>query len=263
MTARPDVAPLRAVIVDDEPLARELLVTMLADLGVEVLGEAGDGAEAVRVVRALAPDVLFLDVQMPEQDGFGVLGQLRAEVGAEGLPAVVFVTAYDEYALRAFDVHALDYVLKPFDEERLERAVGRARGRAARPADDAAQRRLVALLEELQAPRRWAERLVIRVGERAFFQPVRDIQWLEASGKYVKVHVGKETHTIRETMLELERMLDPAVFIRLSRSAIVNVDRIREVQPWFHGDYVVIMQNGAQVTSTRGYRGALVKLLGK
>jgi two-component system LytT family response regulator len=248
---------LRSLIVDDEPLARELLRRMLAQHGdVEVVGECGSGTQAVEAVRAARPDLIFLDVQMPGLDGFGVLSELAPDI-----PEVVFVTAYDQYALRAFDVHALDYLLKPFDEERLARAVDRARAHLRRPDAEGDRRQILALLDELRATRGFRERLVIRVGERAFLQPVADIDWLEADGKYVKVHAGQRTHTIRETMTQLAEMLDPRRFLRISRSAIVNVDRIREIQPWFRGEYVVIMQSGAEVTSTRGYRDTLKALL--
>jgi two-component system LytT family response regulator len=192
---------------------------------------------------------------MPGLDGFEVLRELAPE-----LPQVIFVTAYDQYALRAFDVHALDYLLKPFDEDRLARALDRARTHL-RAGRQESRGEVLALLDELRGVRRWKERLVIRVGERAFLQPVADIDWLEADGKYVKVHVGKQSHTIRETMTQLCESLDPRRFLRISRSAIVNVDRIREIQPWFRGDYVVIMQNGAEVTSTRGFRDTLRDLL--
>jgi two-component system LytT family response regulator len=247
---------LRTLVVDDEPLARELLRKMLAEHGdVEVIGECASGTQAVDAVRAERPDLLFLDVQMPGLDGFEVLRELAPE-----LPQVIFVTAYDQYALRAFDVHALDYLLKPFDEDRLARALDRARTHL-RAGRQESRGEVLALLDELRGVRWWKERLVIRVGERAFLQPVADIDWLEADGKYVKVHVGKQSHTIRETMTQLCESLDPRRFLRISRSAIVNVDRIREIQPWFRGDYVVIMQNGAEVTSTRGFRDTLRDLL--
>jgi two-component system LytT family response regulator len=255
MSAPP--TPLRALIVDDEPLARELLRAMLqVHDDVEVIGECGSGTAAVEAVRAEKPDLLFLDVQMPGLDGFEVLREL-----APAIPQVVFVTAYDQYALRAFEVHALDYLLKPFDEERLERAVQRARAHLRRPPEDGDRRQILRMLDELRGARRWRERLVIRVGERAFLQPVAEVDWLEADGKYVKVHVGPKAHVIRETMTQLAEALDPGRFLRISRSAIVNVDRIREIQPWFRGDYVVILRNGAEVTSTRGYRDALKALL--
>jgi two-component system LytT family response regulator len=249
--------PLRSLIVDDEPLARELLRHMLdSHDDVEVIGECGSGTQAVDAVREHRPDLMFLDIQMPGLDGFAVLSQLAPDI-----PEVVFVTAYDQYALRAFDVHALDYLLKPFDEERLARAVDRARAHLRRPGAGDDRRRILALLDELRGARAWRERLVIRVGERAFLQRVADIDWLEADGKYVKVHAGPAVHTIRETMTQLSEVLDPRRFLRISRSAIVNIDRIREIQPWFRGDYVVIMQNGAEVTSTRGYRDTLKSLL--
>ncbi|HEX6749234.1 MAG TPA: LytTR family DNA-binding domain-containing protein [Longimicrobium sp.] len=248
---------LRSLIVDDEPLARELLRRMLgAHDDVEVVGECASGTQAVEEIRATRPDLIFLDVQMPGLDGFAVLSELAPDI-----PEVVFVTAYDQYALRAFDVHALDYLLKPFDEERLARAIDRARAHLRRPDAGGDRRQILALLEELRGGRAYRERLVIRVGERAFLQPVADIDWLEADGKYVKVHAGPKTYIIRETMTQLAEVLDPRRFLRISRSAIVNVDRIREIQPWFRGDYVVIMQNGAEVTSTRGYRDTLKALL--
>jgi two-component system LytT family response regulator len=250
-------APLRALVVDDEPLARELLRRMLDEHpALEVIGECASGTQAVEAVRAERPDLLFLDVQMPGLDGFAVLREL-----APDLPEVIFVTAYDQYALRAFDVHALDYLLKPFDEERLARAIDRARAHLRRPDAESDRGRILELLDELRGARRWRERLVIRAGERAYLQPVAEIDWLEADGKYVKVHVGPRAHTIRETMTQLADVLDPRRFLRISRSAIVNVDRIREIQPWFRGDYVVILQNGAEVTSTRGYRDTLKALL--
>jgi two-component system LytT family response regulator len=259
-------AAVRAVIVDDEPLARELLQGMLdAFPEVHVVGQAGDGAAAVEVVRREAPDLLFLDVQMPERDGFDVLRELGEDVP----PAIIFVTAYDRYALRAFDVSALDYLLKPFDEERLERSVRRAVAelRAGRPAFAEGQvMDLLARLERLERlenKERFPERLVISQGERTFLQPVRDIVWIEADGKYMNVHVGEKKYTMRSTMLQLEEQLDPDVFLRISRGAIINVDRIREVQPWFNGEYVAVMSNGAQVTTTRSYRPALAKVIGK
>lgn len=177
------------------------------------------------------------------------------------MPEVIFVTAYDQYALKAFDVHALDYLLKPFDEERLERALDRARSHIERPDHQADSARILALLEELGSRDRYLSRLVIKDGVRSYLQAVNEIDWLEADGKYIKVHVGRNHQSIRETMKQLESLLDPRHFMRISRGAIINLDRIKEIQPWFHGDLVVIMQNGAEVTSTRSYREGLKRLL--
>jgi len=254
---------VRAVIVDDEPLARDLLRGMLESVpGVWVVGEAGDGPAAVELVRRERPDLLFLDVQMPERDGFDVL----RELGEDAPPAVIFVTAYDRYALRAFEVSALDYLLKPFDEERLERSVGRAvaelRGAAPGAADDR-MAELLRRLERLERRERYAERLAITQGERTFLQPVRDIDWIEADGKFMNIHVGEKKYTMRATLMGLQEQLDPELFLRVSRGAILNLDRIREVQPWFNGEYVAVMHSGAQVTTTRSYRGALARVIGK
>jgi two-component system LytT family response regulator len=174
----------------------------------------------------------------------------------------VFVTAHDTYAVRAFEVHAFDYLLKPVDEERLRTALARVRERSTAPVEDTSQR-MLALLERLHARDRGLERLVVRTQERAFFLKTETIDWIEAAGKYVHLHVGKTTHAIRGSMASLEQELDPARFVRISRSAIVNIDRIQEIQPWFQGDHVVILQDRTRLTSTRGYRETLQRLLGK
>jgi two-component system LytT family response regulator len=250
---------MRTLIVDDEPLARELLRSMLErEPDIEIVGERGDGLSAIEAVGELAPDLLFLDVQMPELDGFGVIDA----IDRERMPAVIFVTAYDRYAVRAFEVHALDYLLKPFDEERLERAVARARGMIGRDDErDAIDARLLALLREMRPAREYIERIAIREKTRVLLQPVREIDWLEADGKYVRVHAGSAVHTIRDGIGRLHGDLDPDRFIRISRSAIVNIDRVAELRPWFQGDYLVVLVNGRQIPSTRGYRDALQALL--
>lgn len=249
---------IRTLVADDEPIARARVVSLLrAENDIELVRECATGEEARQAIEQGNLDLLFLDIQMPEVTGM----ELARTIQTHGEPAVVFVTAYDQYALRAFEVHALDYLLKPFDEERLARAIDRARAHLRRPDSESDRGRILELLDELRGVRRWRERLVIRAGERAYLQPVAEIDWLEADGKYVKVHVGPRAHVIRETMTQLAGVLDPRRFLRISRSAIVNVDRIREIQPWFRGDYVVILQNGAEVTSTRGYRETLKALL--
>ncbi|MBV9772905.1 MAG: response regulator [Gemmatimonadetes bacterium] len=252
---------IRALIVDDEPLARDLLRFMLEEeADVEVVGECRNGAEAVEAVRDDPPDLLFLDVQMPELDGFGVVRALEPE----GLPTLVFVTAYDRYALRAFEVHALDYLLKPFDEARLAETLRRARERLSRADPDEVGRRVLAMLAEMEPRRRrHVERLVIRSEGRARFLPVAEVDWVEAAGKHVLVHAGKSEHHLRESISRVEEQLDPDAFIRIHRSTLVRIDRIREVQSWFGGDYVVILQDGTKLTSSRGYRGRLQELVGK
>jgi two-component system LytT family response regulator len=249
---------IRTLIVDDEPLARERIVDMLVgDAEVEIIGECGDGLTAVATIESLKPDLLFLDVQMPELDGFGVLEAI------EETSAIVFVTAYDQYALRAFEVHALDYLLKPFDRERFDKALRRAKSQIERERAGTMNRELAALLADLKSRPKPLERLVIKAGGRVFFLRVDEIDWIEAAANYVRLHTGKEAHLLRETINGLAAKLDPDKFLRIHRSIIVNLERVKEMQPWFHGDYVVILQDGTQLTSSRNYREQLRKLLGK
>ncbi len=251
---------LRALIVDDEPPARELLRTMLGQVGdVDIIGESGDGADAITQIEKKKPDLVFLDIQMPEASGFDVVRALDPAT----MPAVVFVTAFDQYALRAFEVHALDYLLKPYDKERLSAAVNKVRKILARPQPDrdAESSRLLELLATVRMEAVQSQRLVIREGERTYFQRVDGIDWVEADAKFARIHAGERTYTMRETMQSLESRLDPARFLRVSRSAIVNLDRVKEIQPWFNGEYVLLMHSGAKITTTRSYRGALAEIL--
>src|SRR5262249_1366388 len=249
---------IRTLIVDDEPLARERIADLLdGDAEFEIVGECGDGLAAVAAIEAHKPDLLFLDVQMPELDGFGVLEAI------EETPVIIFVTAYDQYALRAFEVHALDYLLKPFDRERFDKALQRAKRQLARERVGAVNQRLVALLADLKARPKPLERLVIKSGGRVFFLRAEEIDWIESAANYLSLDVGRESHLLRETINSLAAKLDSEKFLRIHRSTIVNLERVKELQPWFHGDYVVIMQDGTQLTSSRSYREQLHKLLGK
>ncbi|MCY1062415.1 response regulator [Nannocystis sp. SCPEA4] len=244
---------IRALIVDDEPLARDLLREMLAaHPQVAVVGECRSGAEAVQAIGRLAPDVVFLDVQMPEMNGFEVV----ASVGAARMPRVVFVTAHDRYAVQAFEVHALDYLLKPFDDERLARAVARLDA-----AGDGLDARLAALLAGRTAPR--PERLVIHDGSRALFVPLAEVDWIEAAGKYVVVHAGEASHVLRESISTLAAELDPHSFARIHRSTIVRIERIREVRSLLGGDYEVVLRDGTALTTSRGHRHRVQALLGR
>ena len=255
---------IRALIVDDEPLARERIRKLVeADEQVEITGECANGKEAVAAIQRSCPDLLFLDVQMPELDGFGVL----EAVGAARLPFVIFVTAYDEYALKAFEVHALDYLLKPFDRRRFQKALERAKSQIQKEKSGEVSERLLSLLEDLQAGSRNLEkknhlqRLVIKSSGRVFFLRTEEIDWIEAAGNYLRLHVGQESHLMRDTMNSMESKLDPEKFLRIHRSTMVNFDRIKEIQSWFNGEYVLILRNGQQITSSRGYREKISQLL--
>lgn len=259
---------MRAILVDDEPLARDRLRGMLAkESDIEIVAECGDGKEALQAIRKHNPDVVFLDIQMPEMDGFGVLGQLKAD----RMPEVIFVTAFDEFAVKAFEVHALDYLLKPFDRDRLREALGRARERQRAASPAGLTERIDALLASLEAEKEkdkdrpdkpGPDRLALKVDGRVIFLRPADIDWLEAQDNYVKVHVGREAHLVRDTLSNFESRIDPRRFIRIARSTIVNIDRVREMQPMFHGEYVVILHDGSKLTMSRGYRDTLQQYLG-
>jgi two-component system LytT family response regulator len=253
---------LRVIVADDEPIGRHRLIRMLqAEPDTEVVAACSDGEEAVQAIREHAPDIVLLDIQMPHLDGFEVV----AALGEAQQPFVIFVTAHDQYALRAFQVHAFDYLLKPVDQERLREAIARAISSTGRATNSSPTGRIVGLLEELNARERarGRERLVVRTPERAFFLRTETIDYIEAAGKFVHLHVGRTVHALRESMAELEQELDPTRFLRISRSVIVNLDRIQEIQPWFQGDYVLILTDGTKLTSTRGYRDNMRRLLGR
>jgi two-component system, LytTR family, response regulator len=250
--------PIRAIIVDDEPLARDGVRLHLDGASdVEVVGEAGNGAEAIALIETLRPDLMFLDVQMPGLDGFDVL----EAIGPALMPVTVFTTAYDQFAVRAFDAHAIDYILKPYDAERFGKALERAREKIVERRRSRMDDRLGDLLDELRARTRHIERLVVRSSGRIVILRVAEIDWIEAASNYVRLHAGGREYLLRETMTALEAKLDPAEFVRIHRSTIVRVDRIRELEPLFQGDYVVILSDGTRLTSSRGYRERLQELL--
>ncbi len=251
--------PIKTIIVDDEPLAREKLRGFLEnEPDVRIAGECRDGREALETIEAEKPDLVFLDVQMPEMDGFEVLDNLEPDQ----LPTVIFVTAYDQYAIKAFDVHAVDYLLKPFDRERFRAALDRARAELERRQVGDVERRLRALLQDVEGRReKYPARLVIKTSGRVVFVKVDEIDWVDAAGNYVRVHAGEESHMLRETMGRLEERLDPEKFLRIHRSTIVNIERIRELQQQFHGDYLVVLNNGQRLTLSRSYRDRIQELL--
>jgi two-component system, LytTR family, response regulator len=243
--------PIRALVVDDEPLAREMIREMLEDDSeVEIVAECANGREAVEAIKSLTPDLVFLDIQMPEVGGFEVLESFEREA----TPYIIFVTAYDQYAVRAFEVHAFDYLLKPFDHERFDAAWQRVKAQIKLDQGGERERHILALLEELKTGPRHLERLVIKNGGRVFFLNVDDVHCIESEGNYVRVYDNQKAYMLRETISSLEEQLDPRQFRRIHRSAIVKIDKIKEMQPWFHGEYRVIMENGKQLTLSRNYR---------
>ena len=247
--------PIRTLLAEDEPPARRRLRALIerAD-GLTLVGECGDGRTAVELIRRERPDLVFLDVAMPELSGIEVV----EAVGAEHAPAVIFVTAYDEHAVRAFDLAAVDYLLKPFDEERFQRALARAKERLRRPPDPAALLRLL----EGRAARPGPERLPVRTRDRIRMVPLADVDYIEAVGAYVRVHAGAESHLVRERIGALEARLDPARFARLHRSLIVNVERVRELEPLYRGEYVLWLKDGTRLTTGRSYRERVRELFG-
>jgi two-component system LytT family response regulator len=242
---------MRIVIVDDEPLARERIRSLLKDEpDIEVLAECANGTEAAAAVRKFSPDLLFLDVQMPGLGGFEVLQSLAKE----RLPLVIFVTAFDQHALKAFEAHALDYLLKPFKQARFKAALRRARDMLANQQAGSVSKNLLALLEQARPEAERLTRIPVRIGERVIFVKTAQIEYIEAAGNYVVLHAGKENHVVRETLTALEEKLAPKQFLRISRSTLVNLEQIKELQPLFKGEYAVLLHNGKQLTMTRGIR---------
>jgi len=252
MSAADAVAPT-VLIVDDEPPARAKLRAFLEEDGrVAIVGEAGNGMEAVATIEGLRPDLVFLDIQMPELDGFGVLAALEPDAA----PRVIFVTAYDQFAVRAFEVRAIDYLLKPFDRDRFAAALERAL--EAMPGRDVAEerRRIDAVLDAVAAGTR-LERFLVRSRGRMYLVPVESVDWIGAAGNYVEIHADGERHLVRGTLAEVADRLDPAAFARVHRSTVVNVGRIREIHPWSHGDLMLVLADGTELRMSRRYRDAI------
>lgn len=251
---------IRVLIVDDEPLARRKLRRFLnAESAFEIIGECADGSRAVTAIEEQKPDLLFLDMQMPEMNGLDVV----QAVGPQRMPLVVFVTAHDQYAVKAFEVNALDYLLKPVSRERFQSAVARARTQLDHgPSNDVGQR-LHALLQRLQSGPEFSRRLMVKSEGRVIFLSIDEIDWIESAHNYLVLHVGKKNHLIRETMDSLEARLDPEHFVRIHRSTMVNIERIQEMHPWVRGEHAVLLRDGTRLTLSRSYYERLRQRLGE
>lgn len=249
---------ISVLIVDDEPLARHGLRDILAEeKDVRVLGEANDGEEGVEQILRLTPEVVFLDIQMPEQNGFDVIGSLPKEK----LPLIIFVTAYDEFAVKAFRENAIDYILKPFDAERIHLSLKRAREMKNLKEQAAYSSRIMTALDTIQSKREFLQKIPIRDGGKIYFVNTAEVLWIEADADYIRFHTQNKTHLARETMSGIEKQLDPEKFIRIHRSTIVNLDHIRELQPREHGEYTALLIDGSKVTVSRTYKEKLSFLL--
>jgi two-component system, LytTR family, response regulator len=249
---------LTALIVDDEPLAREGLRLLLSeDAEFSAIHEARNGREAVELIQNLRPDLVFLDIQMPEGDGLSVIRQ----IGPERMPAVVFVTAHDQYAIQAFEINALDYLLKPVTAARFQQTLQRTKSRLQSQLPGDANRQILHLLETLAAPSRYIKRLAVRSAGKTVFVDAEEIDWIEAAENYVQLHTARATHLLHVAMSTLERSLDPALFLRLHRGVIVNIKRIKELEPATHGEFFVTLHNGVRLQSSRTHSAKLKALM--
>jgi two-component system LytT family response regulator len=250
---------LQVLVVDDEaPARRKILRLLRQECDVQVVGEAGGAESAIAAITKYRPDLVFLDVQMPGMDGFGVV----QAIPVKEMPRVVFVTAHDQYALRAFEVHAFDYLLKPFGEERFRTVLRRAREQNTQ-SNDGFSARIQDLLSQLQRERAFPDRLLVHENARAYFLSIREISWIEADRNYLLLHCGAKTHTLRGTLDSLTGTLDPKLFVRINRGSLVRLDAIRELLPWFHGEYKVILKDSTELRWSRRYvkqRPELLKL---
>ncbi len=251
---------IRTIIVDDEQPARNKLKLFLAsEKDFTLICECKNGTDAIAALGKYRADVVFLDIQMPEVDGFSVI----ASVPKERLPVVVFVTAYDTFAVKAFEIHALDYLLKPFDRERFQQSVVRIRKAMDRSSIERHHSQILSILDDIKTHRTHPERILIKSAGRVYFVNIDDVDWVEAVGNYVKLHVGNEPHLIRKTMNALERQLHQRKFVRIHRSTLVNIDRIKELQPWFQGDYHAVLHNGKRLSVSKSCRKKLTEILGR
>jgi two-component system LytT family response regulator len=249
---------IRALIVDDEPLPRERIRTLLAEhRNIELIGECRNGQEALHTILSERPDLVFLDIQMPELDGFEVL----KAIGPALLPAIIFVTAFDEYAIRAFEVNVMDYLLKPINAARFEKAVLRAIERLAQPDAHGADRKLLDFVERLRAQQQYTSRFVVRSGARLSFVRASDVDWIDVADNYVRLHVAGREYFVRDTLKSVEMRLNPEAFIRVHRSIIINFDRVETIEPYSHGEYLVTLKDGTKLTTSRSYSGRLRRLL--
>lgn len=252
------IPTIRTVIADDETLARTKLRTLLtAENGIDLVAECQDGNQSLAAVRNYKPDLLFLDVQMPDFDGFTVVDQ----IAADQRPIVIFTTAYDHYAIRAFDAHALDYLLKPFNQERLHRALERVKAEVLKSHEQSVKARMLELLSEFNPRSKPLRRLVIKTAGRVVFLDMHEIDWIEAAANYVKLHVGRESFLLREGIGQMAAKLDPDRFVRIHRSSIVNASRIRELQPCDSGEYIAVLKDGKELSCSRGCRPHLLRLI--
>jgi two-component system LytT family response regulator len=256
---------IRTLIVDDMNLARERIKMILdADDEIDVIAECTNGREAVAAIKNLNPELVFLDVQMPQMSGFDVV----RTIGVDQMPTTIFVTAYDEFALRAFEVNALDYLLKPFDEERLEKAVKRAKreikkleSSSTTTNSSSIDERLIQLLNNVKIEPKYLKRIPVKSAKQTILLPTDDIDWIAAAGNYLELYAGKNMHLIRERLTHLEQKLDPEKFARIHRSTIVNIEHIKTLQPLFNGDHLIILQNGKELHMSRTFREKLFSLL--
>src|SRR5438046_245287 len=252
--------PIRALSADDEALARKFIRRMLKEnRDFEIIGECSNGKETVAMIKKEKPDIVFLDVQMPEMDGLAVL----ESIGIEWLPEIIYTTAYEQYAIRAFEIHSLDYLLKPFDQARFKDAIKHAKERFRSERQKEVRMQISALLESIKNKSQFLDRLMIKAGGRITFLSTDEISWIEADDKYVHLHTGKISPLVRQTLSAMEAQLDPGKFRRIHRSAIVNVERIKELQPLFSGEHSILLQDGTKLTLSRNYKDKLFELLGK
>jgi len=244
---------LRVLVIDDEPPARRKLTLLLRqEPGIEIVGEAANGIDAVAAIEEHRPDAIFIDIQMPGMNGFEVLDAIEGE----RMPQVVFVTAYDQHAVKAFEVHAADYILKPFDRTRLQSCLARLRGE-----HDSMQSKIKGLLDQFRS-RDYLTRVVVKSRGRVLFLKIEDVDWIETSANYVELHSGKHSYLLRGTLTNFEERLNPRQFVRVHRTTIVNIERIQELQPWSHGDFIIVLKDGAKLRMSRRYRGNLSDIWG-